>query len=258
MGRSSQRYCAVPDPNQGLRQRLKELAEVRRRFGYRRLHILLLREGLKINRKRVERLYREEGLSLRNKRRRKRYAGLRVIQPAPSKPQQRWSMDFMADQLMDGRRLRLLNIVDDFSRECIAIEADRSLTGHRVVSVLERIAQTRGLPESIVCDNGTEFTSRVLDDWAHRFGLKLQFIRPGKPVENAFIESFNGKCRDECLNEHLFFSIEDARNKLEAWREDYNRLRPHSALGNLTPEAFAQQHRVRTTQNQSDMRLSLA
>src|SRR5262249_46206146 len=178
-----------------------------------------------------------------------------VAMPTPRAANERWSMDFMSDALADGRRIRLLNVVDDWTRECLAIEVGRSLTGRHVIATLEQIAGERGYPLTIVADNGPEFCSRVVDDWAHRSGVKLQFIRPGKPVENAFIESFNGKCRDEFLNEHLFLSLEQVRIETEMWRLDYNRERPHSALGNLTPEAYANQHRV-STRETTKLRLS--
>jgi putative transposase len=244
LDRSTQRYRSRADRNGPLRLRLRELAEQRRRFGYRRLHVLLCREGHAVNKKRVQRLYQQEGLSLRGRRRKKRFTGLRVVLPGPDAANQRWSMDFMSDALADGRRFRLLNVVDDWTRECLAIEVGRSLTGRNVTATLDKIAMDRGYPVAIVSDNGPEFCSRAVDEWAHRCGVKLQFIRPGKPVENAFIESFNGKCRDECLNEHLFRSLEQARIETQTWRLDYNRVRPHTALGNLTPEAYANRNRV--------------
>jgi putative transposase len=256
LDRSTQRYQRRADRNTELRQRLRELAEQRRRFGYRRLHVLLCREGQAVNKKRVQRLYREEGLSLRGQRRKKRRAGLRVVLPRPNAANQRWSMDFMSDALADGRRFRLLNVVDDWTRECLAIEVGRSLTGRNVIAVLEKIAMRRGHPASIVSDNGPEFCSRAVDEWAHQVGIKLQFIRPGKPVDNAFVESFNGKCRDECLNERLFLTIEQARTATENWRLDYNRVRPHSALGNLAPEDYAKRARVGTPEP-TKLRLSL-
>jgi putative transposase len=218
-----------------IRQRLKELAEQRRRFGCHRLHVILKREGLVINHKRTERIYREEGLSLRLKKRKKKVAMLRVKLPEPECINQRWSMDFVSDSLCTGRRFRALNIIDDFSRECLAIEIDTSIGGTRVVNVLERLAELRGLPEVITIDNGPEFTGKALDAWAYRTGVKLNFIRPGKPVENAYIESFNGKLRDECLNENWFVTLKDTREATEAWRIDYNEFRPHSSLGDLSP-----------------------
>lgn len=223
-----------------LRQRLRELAAQRKRFGSPRLHILLKREGLVVNHKRTERIYREEGLALRKKRRRKGASGTRIIMAAAEKANQRWSMDFVTDSLVTGRRFRALTIVDDYSRECPAIEVDTSLSGRRVVGVLERLGELRGLPEVITVDNGPEFAGRVLDEWAYRKGIKLNFIRPGKPIENAFAESFNGRLRDECLNTNWFLSIKHAREIIEAWRKDYNTVRPHSSLGGLTPEDYMQ------------------
>jgi len=225
--------------DEALRRRLRELAEERRRFGCPRLHLLLRREGMMVNHKRTERLYREEKLSLRIRRRKKTAARARVQLPRPSAPNQRWSMDFASDSIVTRRRFRALAIVDDYSRECPAIEVDTSLGGVRVVSVLERLAEARGLPEAITVDNGPEFTGRALDEWAYRRGVKLDFIHPGKPVENAFVESFIGRLRDECLNENWFLSIRDARSTIEAWRQDYNEIRPHSSLDNLTPAEYA-------------------
>jgi len=222
--------------------KLKELAMQRRRFGSPRLHIMLRREGLVINHKRTERIYKEEGLSLRIRRRKKRASMLRVELSKPDRVNQRWSMDFMSDQLYDGRRFRVLTIVDDYSRENLALEADTSLCGARVVQVLERLYSSRGLPETITTDNGPEFTGKALDKWAYQRGVKLNFIRPGKPSDNAFIESFNGKFRDECLNENWFLSLSSAREIIEV---DYNQNRPHSSLGNLTPEEFAEQKKAK-------------
>lgn len=200
---------------------------------------LIAREGVLANHKRVHRIYREAGLQVRRRRRKRLSRGDRVPLPLPSGPRQRWSMDFMADTLADGRGFRLLNIVDDFTRECVAIEVDRSLPGARVVRVLERLAATSGLPQVIVSDNGPEFSGRTLDAWAYRHRIELRFIRPGKPIENAYVESFNGKCRDECLNEHWFVNLAEAQRIIEAWRIDYNTVRPHRSLGQLTPAAYA-------------------
>lgn len=236
--RSTFRYKPLPDKNEWLRLRLKELAGERRRFGSPRLCVLLRREGKIVNHKRVERIYREEGLSLRKRKKKRQTAALRVVLPTPKEPNERWSMDFVSDQLCDGRKFRSLTIVDDCSRECPAIEVDTSLPGKRVVRVLDRLAETWGLPGSIVIDNGPEFSGSDLDFWAHKNGVKLCFIRPGKPVENAYIESFNGKFRDECLNENWFTSLKDAQEKIEAWRKDYNKHRPHSSLGNISPEEW--------------------
>lgn len=226
-----------------LMMRLKELAMTRVRFGYLRLHELLRREGWKINKKRVYRLYRLMELGLRIRRRTKRASHLRVPMGKPETPNEHWSMDFVADRLDNGRRFRILTVVDNFSRECPAVEVDYSLNSGKVISCLDRVKYSRGLPKAITVDNGSEFYSREMDSWAYRNGVKLDFIRPGKPVENAFIESFNGRLRDECLNANLFDSIDDARQKLEAWRIDYNTARPHSSIGNLAPEEYARRHK---------------
>jgi putative transposase len=222
-----------------LRKRLRDLAELRKRFGSPRLHILLKREGLVVNHKRTERIYREEGLALRRKRRRKGAAGARVMLPLPQRTNERWSMDFVMDSLVTGRRFRALAIVDDYSRECPTIEVDTSLGGRRVVGVLERLSEIRGLPEVITIDNGPEFAGRALDEWAYRKGVKLNFIRPGKPIENAFAESFIGRLRDECLNTNWFISLKHARDVIEDWRRDYNEVRPHSSLKGATPKEYA-------------------
>ena len=225
--------------NRELLARLQVHAAARPRYGYRRLHTLVSREGIVANHKRVHRVYREAGLQVRRRRRKRLTGGERVPLPAPSRRGERWSIDFMADTLADGRGFRTLNIVDDFTRECVAIEVDRSLPGARVVRVLERLAATIGLPRILVSDNGPEFAGRTLDAWAYRQNIELRFIRPGKPIENAYIESFNGKFRDECLNEHWFLSIAEAQQIIEAWRVDYNTVRPHRSLRQLTPAAYA-------------------
>jgi putative transposase len=237
--RSSYRYRAKPNNDAEIRSRLRELAEQRRKFGSPRLHTLLLREGRVINHKRTERLYKEEGLSLRLKKRKKRISHLRVVMDRPERINQHWSMDFVSDSLYNGRRFRVFTIVDDFSRECPALEVDHSLPGQRVTRVLDRIAMTRGLPEVITVDNGPEFISKALDLWAYENSVKLRFIQPGKPVQNAFIESFNGKFRDECLNDNVFVSLHSAQKIIEIWRQDYNLERPHSSLNDLTPNEFA-------------------
>jgi putative transposase len=236
---STWQYRARRQAQSTLRERLKELASQRRRFGYRRLHALLRREGWRINHKAVHRIYVEEGLQVR-KRKRKRLARVeRQPMLVPQAPNQRWSMDFQHDLLATGQRFRTLNIVDDFSRECPAIEVDTSLPGARVVRVLDRLAETRGLPREVILDNGPEMIGKVLDHWAWRNGVRLYFIDPGKPTQNAFIESFNGRFRDECLNENWFLDLADARQIIESWRLDYNSSRPHSALGYATPQEFA-------------------
>jgi putative transposase len=238
MTRSSYRYAARRQEPAELRERLRELAQERRRFGYRRLSVLLRREGWAVNHKRVYRLYREEGLGVRRRKRKRIGAVERQPLAIPTRQNERWSMDFISDALSEGRKFRSLNIVDDFNRECLAAEVDTSITGARVVRVLERLGEGRGLPQTLVMDNGPEFAGRAVDMWAYEQGVKLHFIEPGKPVQNAFIESFNGKMRDECLNEHWFLSLGEARETIENWRRDYNEVRPHSALGNRTPKEF--------------------
>ena len=240
LNRASWYYRPHRQDDTALRRRLRELAQARPRFGYLRLHVLLRREGWVINRKRVHRLYREEGLIVRLTHRRKRASHLRVVPPCPSQGNERWSMDFVADTLLDGRRFRALTVVDNWSRHSALIEVDFTLPGTKVVAALERVGKRSGYPKMITVDNGTEFTSKALDAWAYAHGVKLDFIRPGKPVENAVIESFNGRFRDECLNAQVFISLHDARQKIEAWRMDYNEHRPHGALGNLTPQEFAE------------------
>jgi putative transposase len=236
--RASCRYRRRRSEDASLRTRLRELAETRRRFGYRRLQVLLQREGWRVNHKRVYRLYVEEKLGLRRKRGRKR-SGARQTLAEPTGANQTWSVDFMTDALSSGRRFRTLNIVDDFTREALAIEVDTSLGGRRVARVLEDLKIKRGLPGQIRSDNGPEFTSRALDQWAYEQGIRWHYIQPGRPMENGYVESFNGRLRDECLNENWFCSLSEARGTIEAWRQDYNRCRPHSALGYRTQEEFA-------------------
>lgn len=247
--RSSHRYVSKRSERESLRQDLRRLATSRPRYGYRRLHVLLRREGHQINHKLVQRLYREEGLALRRKSRRKRVAQERVPRPQVELPNQSWSMDFVSDMLIDGRRLRVFAVIDNCTRESLALDVNFSMSGHFIARVLDRIAEERGLPERIVCDNGPEFSGHALDRWAHERGVKLAFIRPGKPVENAFVESFNGSFRDECLNQNLFFDIVDARLKVEAWRDDYNSFRPHSSLAHQTPRQYAQQFKPSFSRN---------
>jgi putative transposase len=241
MSRGTCRYRRRRSEDLGLRMRLRELAEERRRFGYRRLQVLLLREGWQVNHKRVYRLYVEEKLGLRRKRGRKR-SGVRQPLAEALGANQVWSVDFMSDALSSGRRFRMLNIVDDYTRECLAIEVDTSLGGRRVVRVLEELKQRRGLPLKIRSDNGPEFLSRAVDQWAYEQGLHWHTIQPGRPMENGYVESFNGRFRDECLNENWFTNLADAREKIAQWKQDYNQARPHSALGYHTPEEFATQH----------------
>lgn len=223
-----------------MRQRLRELAMVRRRFGYRRLHALLRREGWEVNHKRVYRLYVEEQLWVRKRHRKRRLSARRAPLLVPTQANEVWSMDFVSDALASGRRFRTLNIADDFTREAPAIEVDTSLGGVRVTRVLDRLKVERRLPRQIRSDNGPEFISKAVEQWAYQNGVEWHFIEPGKPIENAYIESFNARFRDECLNENWFTSLADAKQKIEQWRQDYNHARPHSALGYRTPEEFAQ------------------
>lgn len=224
-----------------LRQKILALAAKRPRFGYRRIHVLLRREKRfkTTNLKRSYRIYRYEGLAVRRKTRKRVAQANRRPRIVPKVANQQWSMDFMSDSLSDGRRFRTLNIIDDATRECLAIEVDTSLGGQRVTRVLEEISKHRPLAKRLVVDNGPEFRSKELDRWAYRHGVELHFIRPGRPIENCIVESFNGKFRDECLNLHWFTSLGQARSLIAAWREDYNHVRPHSSLGNATPAAYA-------------------
>jgi putative transposase len=238
LDRSRLRYQRKRTDDTAVRQRLRDLAAERRRFGYRRLGWMLAREGHAMNHKKLYRLYREEQLMVRRRRGRKRALGTRAPMTMPDAINQRWSLDFVADALSDGRRFRILCIVDDFSRECLATVVDTSLGGVRVVRELERLATERALPQIVVSDNGTELTSGAVLRWATG-RLRWHYIEPGKPVQNAFVESFNSKLRDECLNEHVFLTLAEARRTIEAWRLDYNHCRPHSSLGALTPTEFA-------------------
>jgi putative transposase len=239
MSRSTYYYRSKRKHHTLLRIRLGDLAATHVRYGYRRLHVLLKREGWVANHKLIHRLYYEEGLYLRTKQRKKKSYPLRLIRPVPTAPNQYWSMDFVHDQLADGRRFRCLTLVDNFTRVSPAIEAGRSLTGRDVVNVLDRLAATHRLPEVIFADNGTEFTSRAVDLWAYDNGVKIDYSRPGKPTDNAYIESFNGTLRSECLNLHWFTSIEEAKSRIEAWRREYNEFRPHSSIGDRTPAEYA-------------------
>ena len=228
-----------------LTQRIEEIAQTRVRYGYQRIHVLLRREGWPVNHKRVHRLYKLAGLNLRSKRpRRRKAAADRLDRPVLTAPTQNWSMDFVSDALFDGRRLRSLTVVDNFSRECLAIVVAQSLRGEDVAATLERLRQQYGTPRRVQADNGPEFVSVVLDKWAYDHGVTIDFSRPGKPTDNPFIESFNGSFRDECLNVHWFLSLDDARQKIESWRCDYNHFRPHSSLENSPPALFAEMMRA--------------
>ena len=239
MHRKTYRYASMKGDDGDLRATLKALAHERRRFGYRRLHILLKRAGIEVNHKRVFRLYREERLTVRRRGGRKRAIGTRAPMAIPQGPGQRWSVDFVADVLSDGRRFRILAVVDDFTRECLALVVDTSLSGVRVARELDRIVRERGCPCMIVSDNGTEFTSNAMLRWADENSVEWHYIAPGKPMQNGFVESFNGRLRDECLNEHLFDGLADARRIITSWRADYNDERPHTSLDGLTPSEFA-------------------
>ena len=237
--RASVRYQATRPDDAVLRERLRSLAQERRRFGYRRLHVLLRREGEIVNKKRVQRIYREERLTVRRRGGRKRAVGTRRPIETPLKVNQRWSLDFVSDQMTDGRRFRILTVIDNCTRECLALVADTSLSGGRVARELDLIISQRGRPDTIVSDNGTEYTSNAILSWADETGVGWHYIAPGKPQQNGMNESFNGRLRDELLNETLFRSLPHARAVLEVWRRDYNELRPHSKLGWMTPKDYA-------------------
>lgn len=226
-----------------LRARMREIANTRIRFGFWRIYVLLRREGWKVNHKRIYRLYKAEGLNLRTKRPcRRKAAANRMDRIVLTGPNQSWSMDFVSDSLFDGRKFRALTVVDNHTRECVAIEVAQSLTGDDVVRVLTNIAKERHqYPLRVQADNGPEFVSLALDKWAYENGVTLDFSRPGKPTDNPFIESFNGSLRDECLNTNWFMSLEDAQEKIETWRQDYNHFRPHSSLDDVPPVMFAKQ-----------------
>jgi putative transposase len=237
--RASHRYRSAADRRDELRGRLRDLAAARPSYGYRRLGLLLGREGWRVNHKLMFRLYQEEGLGLRRRRPRRRVSAARRAGVAqPQQTNESWSMDFMSDQLYSGRWIRILTLVDNYSRECLALRVGVSLKADDVVEVLNKVIRERGAPRSIRVDNGTEFTSVVLDQWAYWNGVTLDFTRPGKPGDNALIEAFNSRFRQECLNEHWFLSVADAQEKVDAWREHYNAERPHSALGNAAPLDF--------------------
>lgn len=237
-------YKPVGRDDTAIRKRMREIAEVRVRYGYWRIFILLRREGWPDNHKRVYRIYREEGLNLRSKRpRRSKAAAHRLERVDPMHPHQCWSMDFVADQLFNGHRFRALTVVDNYSRYCLAIRADRSIKGSDVAQVVQQVCErSRHVPKRIQVDNGSEFISKALDKWAYENDVTLDFSRPGKPTDNPYIESFNGSFRDECLNTNWFLSLEDAREKIESWRQEYNQFRPHSSLKDLTPSEVLEKH----------------
>ena len=235
-------YRSVKNPQLELRGRMRELARTRVRYGYRRLHVLLKREGWSLGRNQAYRLYCEEGLQLRSKLpRRRKTVVTRRERYVPRRVNQAWSMDFVSDQLVDGRRIRALTIVDVFSREALAIEVGQRMRAENVVEVCNRLVARRGKPKRVFVDNGSEFSGRMFDLWAYHHGVRIDFSRPGKPTDNCFIETFNGSLRDECLNVHWFETLEEAKARIEAWRRDYNESRPHQALQEQTPNEFAAQ-----------------
>jgi putative transposase len=251
LARSTFHYKPQPRTDEALLARIREIALTRVRYGYWRIYTLLRREGWPVNHKRVYRLYKLEGLNLRSKRpRRNRAAAHRLERIEETRPHQAWSMDFVADALFDGRRFRALTVVDNFSRQCLAIHVDASIGGQDVVEIINRIRARHGaVPERIQVDNGSEFISKALDRWAYEHAVTLDFSRPGKPTDNPSIESFNGSLRDECLNVHWFLSLDDARTKIEVWRRDYNAYRPHQSLGGLSPEMYLNQYLETTAES---------
>jgi putative transposase len=242
--RSSARYRSVRPDDADLREAMKKVAAERRRFGYRRIHVMLQRQGIAMNIKKLRRLYREEKLQVKRRGGRKRALGTRRPMIVPERVNERWSLDFLSDAFTDGRRFRILAVVDDYSRECLALVADTSLSGIRVARELDAIVARRGRPATIVSDNGTELTSMAILKWCQETGIEWHYIAPGKPTQNAFAESFNGRFRDELLNETLFSSLAAARLAIANWKEDYNTHRPHSALGNIPPAEFAMKIRL--------------
>jgi putative transposase len=240
LNRGTFRYHSHKDPRTELRMRIREIAQTGVRYGYRKIRVLLNREGWQVGKYLVERIYREEGLTLRQRRkRRRRVAEHRRERFHPTGPNQVWSMDFVADQLADGSRFRSLTVVDIYTRACLAIESGQRLKGEDVVLVLNRIKLHRGVPKMLCCDNGSEFSSQAMDLWAYKSGVRIAFSRPGKPTDNAFVESFNGTFRAECLDAHWFTTLSEARQLVETWRGEYNESRPHRALGEKTPNEFA-------------------
>lgn len=240
-----QSYSSRDD--ESLKLKLIELAQIRVRWGLPRLFILTRREGFMDNYKRVRRIYNEAGLQIQKRKKKKLRGHLKLVLPQPEKPNHIWSMDFVCESLADLRRFRCFNIVDDFTRESVVIEAERSLPSEKLVKILNKLKHTRGLPQMIVCDNGPELISQNLEIWAYQNKVQLKFIEPGKPVQNAYIESFNGRFRDECLNQHWFLNLEDAKYEIELWRKDYNENRPHRSLDMKTPNQFAKEFKMMLT-----------
>ena len=251
--RSTQRKPSRRDPRLELRQRMHEIAQTRIRYGYRRIQIMLRREGWPISRNLVYRLYREEGLALRSKRPRRRKMVIhREARIKPSRPNQVWSLDFVHDQLSGGQKFRILTVVDVYSREGLATEVDYRFRAENVVEVLNRLVRQRGAPKFLFADNGAEFTGHLVDLWAYHHNVRIDFSRPGKPTDNAFIETFNGSLRDECLNLHWFDNLAEAKRLIEAWRIDYNVSRPHMGIGNIPPKEYALQVRLLEQNTDSD------
>ena len=242
--RSSIRYRRQRSDDAHLRARMREVASERRRFGYRRIHLMLKRQGIVMNLKKLRRLYREERLQVKRRGGRKRALGTRRPILLPDAPNRRWSLDFVSDAFTDGRRFRILAVVDDFTRECLTLIADTSISGRRVARELDAVICRRGTPQSCVSDNGSELTSTAILEWSQDRHIDWHYIAPGKPQQNAFIESFNARLRDELLNETLFSSLASAREALQEWKEDYNNARPHSAIGNITPREYADKFRL--------------
>jgi putative transposase len=257
LDRNTLRYRSRRPDDRLLRKRIREIAEAKRRYGCPRIYVRLRREGWMVNHKKVERLYREEGLSLRRRKRRKYTAVPRVELPKPNRPGMCYAMDFVHDRLATGRRFKCLTMTDPYSKEVPVIEVDSSIGGERVCRILDRLFAERPLPDVFMLDNGPEFSGYALDAWAFQRGVTLHFIQPGKPVQNAFIESFNGKFRDECLNEHWFVTLQEAQVVIEAWRREYNEERTHSTLGDVTPMEFINNHQDRSQAPQESTSLAL-
>ena len=246
ISRSSYRYIPQLPCDDALKERMRDLAHKKPRYGVRRLHTLLKKEGLVVNHKRTERIYKQEGLTIRIKTKKKLPPSVRLTLCVPARINQQWAIDFVHDNAGSGRRFRCLSLLDVYSRECLAIHTDTSISGKTVTDVLQRFVETRGAPEVITTDNGPEFTSKAFTSWAYEKGIRIFFIRPGKPMENAFVESFQGKFRDECLNLNWFSSLIDARRRIELWRLEYNTERPHSSLDDLSPFEFINRQMVLT------------
>lgn len=239
--RASIRYVSHKPEEGLLREKITSIAHEKRRYGYRRIHVLLRREGININHKKLFRIYKQLGLKVLKRGGRKRALGTRVVAMALTRANQEWSLDFVHDVLANGRRIRMLTVVDDFTRESVKIAVDTSLNGRRVCEELEQVIEARGKPDRILSDNGTEFISMALLKWCQEQGIRWDYIQPGKPYQNGYIESFNGKLRDECLNENIFVNLQEAKRLVESWREEYNERRPHSSLNGKTPKEMAKE-----------------